>query len=200
MCNLFEANHLLQEIANAYYASLEVDFVYDSVVAPKGTAPGVVEDTAGRHVVPMQFAMAPIGSKTPTHDKMLLNNARIESIEKWPWKVPFERYRAIVPLTAFREPCYWGEPAGKEVTFRRPDKKPLSVACIYTLWRSQDKQQERYTMSFLMRPASRFVMNSGHHRQPFFIRESGFDAWLDPAKRSADETKAILREHVSTLR
>lgn len=100
-----------------------------------------------------------------------------------------------MPLSEFREPCYWGEPAGKEVYFRPTDKEYLAVASIFNVWKSPEGDKQLYTMSFLMRPASPYVMENGHHRQPFFIREDGFDAWMEPGDRDHEDSKAILREY-----
>jgi hypothetical protein len=49
-------------------------------------------------------------------------------------------------------------------------------------------------MTFLMRPACKYVMDHGHHRQPFFISESGYNAWIKPVARDAKESLAVLRE------
>jgi hypothetical protein len=49
-------------------------------------------------------------------------------------------------------------------------------------------------MTFLMRPACKYVMDRGHHRQPFSIAEDGFDKWMKPGKRDVEESLAILRE------
>jgi hypothetical protein len=49
-------------------------------------------------------------------------------------------------------------------------------------------------MTFLMRPACKYVMDHGHHRQPFFIEEAGLDAWMEPGKRDPKEFLAILRQ------
>jgi hypothetical protein len=37
-------------------------------------------------------------------------------------------------------------------------------------------------------------MDRGHHRQPFFIKETGFDSWMKPGARDAKASLAILRE------
>ena len=56
--------------------------------------------------------------------------------------------------------------------------------------------QNFYSMAFLMRPASKYVMENGHQRQPFFIEEAGYDAWMEPGERDPKESLAILREYV----
>lgn len=69
----------------------------------------------------------------------------------------------------------------------------LGVAGLYNIWKSQGAEKF-YSMTFLMRPASKFVMEHGHHRQPFFIEERGFDSWMEPRVRDAQESLAILRK------
>src|SRR4029079_19171514 len=82
-----------------------------------------------------------------------------------------------------------------EVSFKPLDGKYLGVAGIYNIWKTQGTQNF-YSMSFLMRPASEYVMQNGHQRQPFFIEESGYDAWMQPGERDPKESLAILREHI----
>ena len=116
------------------------------------------------------------------------NNARIEKYNSWPWKLPFQEHRCVLPLSEFREPCYWGETAGSEVYFKAESGEYLGVAGLYNVWKSQGTEKF-YTMTFLMRPASKYVMEHGHHRQPFFIEE----AWLrfvDGASRTRCERVA----------
>ena len=50
-------------------------------------------------------------------------------------------------------------------------------------------------MTFLIRPACEYVMENGHHRQPFFIADEGFDKWMEPRKRDPKESLNILREY-----
>jgi putative SOS response-associated peptidase YedK len=40
------------------------------------------------------------------------------------------------------------------------------------------------------------MMEHGHHRQPFFIQEAGFDAWMEPGKRAPKDSLAVLQEFV----
>ena len=106
---------------------------------------------------------------------------------------PFKSRRCIVPLSRFREPCYWGEPAGKEVNFFPTSGEYLGVACLNNLWKAQKDSEPLVTMTFLMRRASEYVMDNGHHRQPFFIHSDAFDEWMDPEPREPKESVTILR-------
>ena len=142
----------------------------------------------------MQFGLAKAGAKEPFDRKWPNNNARIEKFDQWPWKVPFRQSRCIVPLSEFREPCYWGETAGSEVYFKAVDLDYLGVASLYNVWKGTGGQ-ELLTMTLLLRPASEYVMEHGHHRQPFFIQEEGFDAWMERGERDANDSLAVLREY-----
>ena len=98
-----------------------------------------------------------------------------------------------MPLSEFRELSYWVETAGSEVYFKPIGGEYFGVASLYNVWKGSGGE-ELVTMTFLLRPASKYVMEHGHHRQPFFIETSAFDAWMKPGKRDARESLAILRE------
>jgi putative SOS response-associated peptidase YedK len=74
------------------------------------------------------------------------------------------------------------------------DANHLGVASLYSIWKGPNGE-DLLTMSFLLRPASEYVMDHGHHRQPYFIEEAGFDAWMAPGTRDAKDSLAVLREH-----
>ena len=143
----------------------------------------------------MQFGLAKIGADKPFNYKMPCNNARIEKIDKWPWKIPVKSHRCILPVSEFCEPCYWGPPVRTEVYFKPTEDEFLGVAGIFNIWRTQGSTNF-YSMAFLMRPASPYVMENGHQRQPFFIKPDGYDAWMQPGERDPKESLAILREYV----
>lgn len=197
MCNRFTIDSNPIELAQTLDAIYEQGvFDFAAEITPRALTPGLTLRPDGRRVLhPMQFALAPLGSKVPFDPKRLLNNARIESFDKWPWQVPFRRFRCVVPLTSFREPCYWGEPAGEEVSFYPTEKSLLGVASIYTVWKDLNGSESRFTMSLLMRPACEYVMEHGHHRQPFFIDDAGWNAWMEPREQKPKELIELLHQH-----
>lgn len=177
MCNRFTIRGNASDVAAAMRASLSHEFLWNEEVLPRSVSPSLMLGD-GRELVPMQF-----GSDDP---KWPNNNARVEKLDKWPWKDMVTR-RCIVPLSKFREPCYWGEPAGKEVHFYSPSDEYLYVASIY----SKLPHEPGHWMSFIMRPASNYVMEHGHHRQPFFLHPDGCDEWLSQNNAPAK----VLRQH-----
>lgn len=193
MCNRYEYEGTFYSIAGEYQATPIGSLDNTGEVLPRGLAPSLLlTGDDERELHPMQFALCPPGCPTPSDPKRTLNNARVESLGGWPWKTAAETTRCIVPLTSFREPCYWGKTEGTEVYFERPDKELLHVAAIYRKW--QGDTESLYTMSMILAPALPYVMDHGHHRSPLFIEPDGIDGWLTPQPVTVPEAVAYLRE------
>lgn len=211
MCNAYEVDGTFFDLAGRFNASPvgALEF-HQQMVFPRGMSPGLLMNADGeRELHPMQFALAPKNSKTPSHAKYPFNNAAIETLKeeftdpKYPhwkknWKQPFEERRCVVPLSRFREPCYWGPHAGHQLFFHAEDTDYLGVAGLYNLWKSPDDSATLVTMTFLLVPASFYIDEHGHHRQPLFINEDGFDDWMKPGTKTLEEGLDILREHYAT--
>ncbi len=194
MCNRYNIKTNLKAIASELAAQTAFDFDITGEVFPLVDAPVLVINREGqRELRPMTFGLTPAGK---TRDKKMppFNNARIESRDKWPWKTPLERFRCVVPMESFREPCYWGEAAGKEVNFRRADGKLLLAAAIFSVTKS-DNDETEFSMSLLMRPALPTIMEHGHHRSPFFIGLDGVDEWMDRSPRPPHRSLDVLRQY-----
>jgi putative SOS response-associated peptidase YedK len=195
MCNRYRIRDEATEMARRFKAHLTSSFDSPTEILPGYIAPGLLRNLDGeRELVPMQFGLAKIGADESIDKKFPNNNARIEKFDKWPWKLPFKSHRCILPVSEFREPCYWGPTAGTEVYFKPLDGEYLGVAGIYNIWKTIG-DQPFYTMSFLMRPASEYVMENGHQRQPFFLEPDGYDAWMEPGERDPKDSLAILRKY-----
>jgi putative SOS response-associated peptidase YedK len=195
MCNRYNIKGTTSEFVEHFNAMLPTLFdVQTDDILPGHLAPGLILNPDGeRELVPMQFGLAKIGAAEPFDRKWPNNNARIEKHDSWPWKLPFKEHRCILPLSEFREPCYWGDTAGTEVYFTSVDDEYLGVAGLDNVWKTA-RAEKFYSMTLLMRPACKYVMDHGHHRQPFFIDKAGYDAWMKPVVRDPKESLAILRE------
>jgi putative SOS response-associated peptidase YedK len=163
----------------------------------------------------MRFGLVPFG-KDPANQKRSLTNTRVENLGKWPWKSSIKSYRCVVPMTGFREPCYWGETAGTEVDFNIEVDRPILAAAVYTWYgtsspQSDDQGSERnvdtkkpnlsmrpvFSMSLIMRPALAIVMEHGHHRSPFFLSEDGLDEWLDRKPKPLEQSLKTLQSYAT---
>jgi putative SOS response-associated peptidase YedK len=115
MCNRYTIRGTAAELIEHFDATLPMPFDLPTEdVVPGHLAPGLLlNGDRERELVPMQFGLAKPGAADSFDRKWPNNNARIEKYGKWPWKVPFQRYRYVVPLSKFREACYCGETAGR---------------------------------------------------------------------------------------
>lgn len=195
MCNRYNIRGNAHQVAEHFGADLVDGFTWKGDIFPYGTSPALIlNDEGHRELVPMQFGLTPPWSKTQ-RPKFSTMNARIEEIsEKKTYARPFKKYRCIVPMSAMHESCWWGETEGQKVYFKPTDTSYLAVASIYSAWRSKETGT-LLTMSLIMRPAGNYIMDHGHHRQPFFIHEDGFDQWMQPGERAPEESKQILARH-----
>ncbi|MCM2372381.1 SOS response-associated peptidase family protein [Aporhodopirellula aestuarii] len=194
MCNRFHIRTNLHAICEHLQAQTTFEFDVPQEVFPMTKAPVAVLNREGmREIRPMTFGMGDAKGKSGGA-RYMLNNTRIESHTKWPWKTPFEKYRCVVPMTSFREPCYWGETAGTEVSFAAPNDEILLAAAIFS-FRKDAPDDPELSMSLIMRPALPYVMEHGHHRSPFFLKKDGLDDWMDRKPRPPGRSLEVLRDY-----
>lgn len=187
MCNRYNIKTNLREVAAELDAQIALDFDYAEEIFPGAIAPVLAVNRDGvLELRPMKFGFGNKGGSGPA-----LNNARVESIEKWTWKKSFQKYRCVVPMNSFREPCYWGPQAGSEVNFAEAEGKILLAAAIFS-FRKPDAGPTELSMSLVMRPAIPFVMEHGHHRSPFFVRPDASRRWMDRSSISVDQSRKLL--------
>lgn len=196
MCNRYIHDWETTKTASRLQAIPVGVFSSDTNFYPRSIAPALrMTGDKERELLPMQFSFCPPKCPTKTHPKHPYTNARIESVERWPWKWAIRETRCVVPITSFEEPAYWGdETAGTMIEFARADGDLLLSAGIYRWWWSPDGSEELATMALLLRPASEYVDAHGHHRQPLFIEESRLDDWLTPEELTTEDAVALLRE------
>lgn len=198
MCNRFNITGTHNDVAEFYDATLRPFEMTHGDIFPGGIAPALLLDEEGkRFIEPMQFGLAKPKSDKPFDRRYPNNNARVEKCDKWPWSDAFKKRRCIVPLPAMHESCWWGNTAGHKVYFRPTESDYLGVASIFYVWKNPANDERLFTMSFLMRPACQYIMDHGHHRQPFFLREDGIDEWMQPGDRSIDASRRILRTYAA---
>lgn len=192
MCNRYNIKTNLRELASEMEVSdaevqIAFEFQYAEEIFPGAIAPVLAINREGTlQLRPMTF-----GFGNQVGGGAALNNARVESIEKWTWKKSFQKYRCVVPMHSFREPCYWGAQAGTEVNFAEADGKVLLAAAIFSFAKS-DAGPAECSMSLVMRPAIPFVMEHGHHRSPFFLRRDAVTRWMDRSPMSIDQVRGVL--------
>ncbi|WDQ15384.1 SOS response-associated peptidase [Rhodopirellula sp. P2] len=201
MCNRFNLQTNLAQLARSLDAAPPRQMEFTEEIFPGNPAPTVAVNRSGANeILPMTFGLVPFG-KTPQTQRRPLTNARVENLEKWPWKSAVQSHRCVVPMTGFREPSYWGKTAGTEVNFTAAQDSPLFAAAIFTWYRpeptepSQDDSPVQLTMSLIMRPALPTVMEHGHHRSPFFLTVDGVQNWIVRDTRPLEDSLTVLKQH-----
>ena len=175
MCSFYNLKTNHHQILN--WGGVASDRDWPESVAVKQFGPALkLDDDGKRELVSMRFGLIPASAKSVDQYKPAYNNARFENLSKWPWKLSLSTGRCVVPLTSFREPCYWGVPAGSMVNFYSPECSILGVAAL--CHRFQGPGTDLWSMTMIMRPASTFVMENGHQRQPLFVHPDGFSDWM----------------------
>src|SRR6188472_1162522 len=98
MCNRYNIKGNPAQLADFYNAVLPWEYELPAEdILPGYLAPGILRNLDGeRELVPMQFGLAKIGAKEPFDRKWPNNNARIEKIDGWPWKLPIKAHRCIL--------------------------------------------------------------------------------------------------------
>ncbi|WP_404306966.1 SOS response-associated peptidase [Neorhodopirellula lusitana] len=204
MCNRFNLKTNLATLTDLFDAMLGQSFETDADVFPGRPTPALAINRDGRReCLPMNFGLVPFG-KSPAQQKRPLTNARVENLDKWPWRSSIQSYRCVVPMNGFREPCYWGETAGTEVDFTLTDERPMLAAAIFSWYQDSpldndtgSADQAVFSMSLIMRPALPIVMQHGHHRSPFFLAEAGIDEWLAREPRPLQDSLRVLKTNAA---
>ncbi|MCO5143113.1 MAG: SOS response-associated peptidase [Oligoflexia bacterium] len=141
----------------------------------------------------MRYGLVPHWSTTNT-PKFATYNARIETVEKKPsWKIPFEKFHCIVPITGFVEPIYENYWAGHMVEFF--GTSILYAAGVYDQWVDQSNGEVLESFAILMDQPNEYISSIGHDRMPIFLKKEDAICWKNSIFPSSKEAKSFLLKH-----
>lgn len=150
----------------------------DERFLPYRTAPVIVEQNQIQKLVAMQFSLVPSWSKE-SKVKFATHNARLETvIEKPTWKIPFNRFHCVIPMTSFYESVYQGPEAGHIIEFSQNEDELLFAAGIFDVWSDPQENKKLFSFSILTTEPDPFIMDHGHDRTPVFLSELDARVWL----------------------
>lgn len=150
----------------------------DERFLPYKTAPVIVEQNEVQKLVAMQFSLVPSWSKD-SKVKFATHNARIETVtEKPTWKIPFDRFHCIIPMTSFYESAYEGPEAGHIIEFSQSQDELLFAAGIFDVWSDTKENKNLFSFSILTTEPDQFIIEHGHDRTPIFLKYSDAKVWL----------------------
>ena len=121
-------------------------------------------------------------------------NARSESIHEKPtFRDAFRTTRCLIPVTGYYE---WATSLGKyppkqPFYITSADSNPLSVAGIFSRWRSESGQ-EIQSASIITQEAVGELATI-HSRMPVFIEHERWEEWLDPKNRDIHQLQALMK-------
>jgi len=196
MCAQYRIQSDLKKIARKYGLRLPYDPIdYTDRIAPHILAPVIVQEGDELCFKEMNFSMIPSWSKE-RRPKFATHNARFEDIETKPtWRGPFKKNHCIIPMTKFIEPIYKNEHAGWMVSFKRSDDEPMFAAGLFDQWVDKATGEVVDSFTVITGEPLPFVKDVGHDRSPFFIKDSGWEKWLDGKISDSAQLKKFLTEN-----
>jgi putative SOS response-associated peptidase YedK len=191
MCVQFMIRKSARELSVLFGAELSEDFDFKPHVFPRYRAPIVGMHQGQRLVKPYFFGLIPAFEKN-LKPKMVFHNARVETLhEKASFRIPFSKQRCLIPLEFFFEylPGLGGRPVLGRIYPK--DGAVLAAAGLYSQWRSPEGEIVP-TFTMITRPAPDFILEAGHDRCPYFLKDSAYDSWLSGAGSGPDEWYQVL--------
>lgn len=179
------------------------EFEPDYNVAPTKSAPLVIgrrPDGAAdvqRELLTARWGLIPSWAKDPSIGSRMIN-ARTETVaEKPSFKAAFAKRRALVPADGYFEwyaaPLVEGQkkPAKQPFYITTKDGSVLAMAGLYEFWK--DREANEWVVSFtVLTTSAEDSLGQVHERMPLFLEPETYDAWLDPAPRSAADLLDLL--------
>ncbi|MCW2770284.1 MAG: hypothetical protein JWR27_1717 [Aeromicrobium sp.] len=209
MCGRYATTQTASTLNQSFEIDLANSFVEleaDYNMAPTKLAPVVIgrraeespqDSPAQRELLTARWGLIPSWAKDPSIGSRLINARSETAAEKPSFKKAFARRRALVPADGYYE-WYAGEPREGE---KKPAKQPfyitpkdgsvLAMAGLYEFWK--DREADEWIISFtILTTTAEDDLGHIHERMPLFLEPDAYDAWLDPAPRSADELLGLL--------
>ena len=142
----------------------------------------------GYEAAPMRWWLVPSWSDGPT-SRYAMFNARAETLNSSKaYRKPFQRQRAIVPVSGFIE---WQRTSKGKIPFEisHRDGEALLFAALWDVW--EGGAEPLYSCTIVTTEA-RESFAEIHHRQPLMLSVSNAMRWMDPA-RSAVDVEELLK-------
>lgn len=195
MCGRFAFFTDMAEIAQ----ELKLEFAEENTsprynIAPTQTAPIVVDEGEGLHIVQMKWGLIPSWAKDASIGSKMIN-ARAETLaEKPSYRSALKKRRCLVPANGFYE---WQLLPSKRkqplyITLER--QKVFTMAGLWESWKGPEGDTIR-TFTIITAPAAGAI-SSFHDRMPAILAGEYRTAWLDGGLQSADLLEILSDDHL----
>lgn len=171
---------------------LPADRAPDYNVAPTKSVPAVLERDGARTLTALRWGLIPFWAKDPSIGSRMIN-ARVETAAEKPvFRQAFARRRCLVPADGYYEWRKPDQPKGRKQPFfiHRSDDERLAFAGLYERWRDPEGN-DLWTVSIMTGAAPEGLARI-HDRIPLTVPRTGWEAWLDPDLRDAEEARGLL--------
>lgn len=149
-------------------------------LAPMQAAP-ILLDASPKKLTIAQWGLLPFWAKDARLASKLIN-ARAETLEEKPaFRQLLKTHRCLVPCDGFYE---WTKHGAQHTPhyIHRPDDAVLTMAGLYSLWKSPDGL-EVLTFTIITTSANS-MMKSLHDRMPVFLDAGARETWLSKTETS----------------
>jgi putative SOS response-associated peptidase YedK len=157
-------------------------------VAPTDESYVVSERDDTRRLGRMRWGMIPPWAEDA---KTIHINARSESVATKPaFRRAFSIHRCLIPADGFYE---WEPPERGRTPHWvfRADGHPMSLAGIWSAWRSPATEEWERRFAIITTEAAGSIANI-HDRMPVILPAEVWDPWLDPSLTDPEEALALL--------
>lgn len=208
MCFSVQADIDLKKLAKKYKAMLSSKFEQTQF---KATANGfmktdilpVLFSHEGQlRIEPMNWSLTPRwADEYPL--KWNTYNARMERMHKgkkqYIFDVPtfrdaFKNNKfCLIPVSAATEACYWGETAGKIISFGHEKEESFLVAGLYDSWINPKNGEIKNTCTLLTDDPYPYLFEHGHDRSILLIDENKHLEFLSQKNRKPEDSFKLIR-------
>lgn len=173
-------------------AALPAGRAPDYNVAPTKRVPAVLTRDGARTLTALRWGLIPFWAKDPSIGSRMIN-ARVETAgEKPAFRQAFAKRRCLVPADGYYEWRKPDQPKGRKQPFfiHRSDDERLAFAGLYERWRDPEGN-DLWSVS-IVTGAAPGALARIHDRIPLTVPRAGWEAWLDPDLREAEEARGLL--------
>ena len=145
---------------------------------------------SGPELTRLRWGLVPYWAKSAAIGAKMIN-ARAETVgENSAFSGAFLRRRCLVPMAGFYE---WGKHGSRKVPYylHLLNSDLFAAAGLYELWPGKGGTEPIESFTIITTAANELVSRI-HDRMPVILRESDYDAWLDPQNRDTARLAPLL--------
>ena len=180
----------------------DVRLAEEIYVIPAYAEPHCVIVSGSEELQVMQWGLIPRTAKpgdAQRYDREnLFKNARAETLfEKWPWRMPWQHNRCIIPVTGFYEPHRLPNGKAQYYYTTLKDQELFSIAGLWDEWTHPQTGEKVLSFVLITTEANammRKIHNGGGNpfRMPKILTQEQEKRWLDPSIASEEAVAALL--------